>query len=121
VERDGERWLPAAKGIYFEIPDDPEGQGAARELSNVMLAKYAGLPAAWLREQEPKLELEWARAVGLFNARIELTADELRTVQEELEQLLEPYTARPSDEIPRDAAPVRIMAFFMPEAPRGSP
>jgi hypothetical protein len=50
--------------------DEPEGQHAARELSNVMLAKYAALPTAWVREEEPKLELEWARAAGLFNARL---------------------------------------------------
>jgi predicted transcriptional regulator len=44
---DGEaRWTAVVKGIYFEIPDDPEGQAAARELSNVMVAKYGELPVA---------------------------------------------------------------------------
>jgi hypothetical protein len=27
-----------------------------------MLAKYAALPAAWVGEEEPKLDFEWARA-----------------------------------------------------------
>jgi hypothetical protein len=114
---DGElRWEAAVKGIYFEIPDDPEGQRAGRDLSNVMLAKYAALPAAWIGEQEPKLELEWARAAGLFNARIDLTADELRGLQDELEQLLEPFTNRASETMPVGAAKVRILAYFLPEA-----
>jgi hypothetical protein len=114
---DGElRWEAAVKGIYFEIPDDPEGQRAGRDLSNVMLAKYAALPAAWIGEQEPKLELEWARAAGLFNARIDLTADELRGLQDELEQLLEPFTNRASEKMPVGAAKVRILAYFLPEA-----
>ena len=112
------RWGAAVKGIYFEIPEDPEGQRAARDLSNVMLAKYAALPAAWVGEDEPNLELEWARAAGLFNARVDLTADELRRIQDELELLLEPFTTRASQEMPAGVATVRILAYFLPEAKR---
>lgn len=115
------RWKAAAKGIYFEIPEDLEGQRAARDLSNVMLAKYAALPALWVDEEEPKLELEWARAAGLFNARMYLTADELRGIQEDLERLLEPFTTRASEEMPADVARVRILAYFLPEAERSAP
>jgi hypothetical protein len=111
-------WASDVKGIYFENPDnDPERQLAARQLSNVMLAKYAELPASWARDQEPKLQLEWARAAGLFNARIDLTASELRGIQQELERVLEPYTSRDSGDAPADAVPVRVLAFFLPEAP----
>lgn len=115
------RWKAAARGIYFEIPEDLEGQRAARDLSNVMLAKYATLPALWVDEEEPKLELEWARAAGLFNARVDLTPDELRGIQGDLERLLEPFTTRVSEEMPADVARVRILAYFLPEAKRGAP
>jgi predicted transcriptional regulator len=108
------RWSAAVRGIYFEIPDDPEGQAAARELSSVMVSKYADLPASWVRDQEPKLDVEWARAAGLFNARVDLTPSELQTIQEGLERLLEPFTTRSVAESPA-AAPVRVLAFFMPE------
>ena len=114
-------WTTSVKGIYFEIPDEPEAQRAARELSNVMLAKYADLPTAWVREEEPKLELEWARAAGLFNARIDLTAEELRGIQADLERLLEPFTTRSSEDVPAGAAAVRILAYFLPEAGRDLP
>jgi hypothetical protein len=110
------RWATAAKGIYFEIPEDPEGQRAARDLSNVMLAKYAALPAAWVAEEEPKLELQWARAAGLFNARVDLTPDELKGIQTDLERLLEPFTTRSSEDVPIGAAKVRVLAYFLPEA-----
>jgi len=112
-------WAAAVRGIYFEIPDDPEAQRAARDLSNVMLAKYAGLPRAWVQNEEPKLDLAWARAAGLFNARIDLTADELRSIQEQVERLLEPFTNRPPEETPADVATVRILAYFLPDAPAG--
>jgi DNA-binding transcriptional ArsR family regulator len=112
----GRAWTTSAKGIYFEIPDEPKAQQAARELSNTMLAKYADLPTAWAREEEPKLELDWARAAGLFNARVDLTAEELRGIQVDLERLLEPFTARSSEDAPAGAAAVRVLAYFLPEA-----
>lgn len=108
-------WSTEAKGIYFEIPDEPEAQRAARELSNTMLVKYASLPTEWVRWVEPSLDVTWARSAGLFNARPELAPDELRRLQEDLERLLAPFLNRSADERPRDAAPVRITAYFLPE------
>jgi hypothetical protein len=81
-----------------------------------MLVKYADLPGAWARDDEPELDLEWARAAGLFNARVELTPEELREIQVGLERLLEPFSTRTGDDVPAGAAPVRILAFFMPGA-----
>jgi hypothetical protein len=115
VEARGDGWAAAARGIYFEVPEDPEGQRAARRLSTVMMLRYAELPAVWARDAEPGIDVEWARAAGLFNARLELTADELRTIQQELERLLEPFTTRDAADRQAGAAPVRILAFFLPE------
>jgi DNA-binding transcriptional ArsR family regulator len=111
----GDRWEAVGKGFVFEIPDEPEGQAAARELSRVMLLQYVDLPRRWVAEDEPRLELEWARAAGLFNARVAVTPDELRGLQEGLEQLLEPFLTR--DPAPAEASHVRILGYFMPEAP----
>jgi len=110
------RWCAVAKGIFFEIPTDPEGQAAARQLSNAMFLRSVDLPRRWVADAEPELELEWVRAAGLFNARVMVTPDELRSIQEGLERLLEPFTTRKSDDIPAAAAHVRILSYFMPEA-----
>jgi DNA-binding transcriptional ArsR family regulator len=116
IERDGlGRWSTEARGIYFEIPDQPHAQRAARDLSNMMLVKYASVPSEWVKGIEPSLDVTWARATGLFNARVELTPDELRRLQNDLEQLLEPFTNRAESDRPADAAPVRILAYFLPE------
>jgi hypothetical protein len=80
-----------------------------------MLVKYAALPSEWVRRTEPLLDVTWAREAGLFNARPELTPDELRQLQQELERLLEPFVNRPAEDRPADAAPVRITAYFLPE------
>jgi enoyl-CoA hydratase/carnithine racemase len=118
VDRDDAgRWSTIAKGIYFEIPaEEGETQRAARELSAAMIAEYGTLPVTWAERDEPRLETAWARAAGLFNARVALTPDELEAIQAELERLLAPYTTRA--EAPADAEQVRVLAFFLPESPR---
>jgi len=113
VERTGTHWSVVGKGIAFEIPEEPTGQEAARQLRNTMLLQYVDLPRRWVAETEPRLTLEWARSAGLFNARLKLTADELREVQERLEALLEPLLTR--DAPPDGADEVRILAYFMPQ------
>jgi hypothetical protein len=115
VTKDGDEWSAVGRGIYFEIPEEPAGQAAARELTKVMLLREADRPRRWVEDAEPKLTVEWARAAGMFNARVGLTADELRAVQDELERVLAPYTTR--TEPPADAAPVRVLAYFLPEPP----
>ncbi len=113
VEQNGPRWSTLGNGIFFEIPDDPDGQEAARQLSNTMFVQYVDLPRRWVAENEPRLTPDWARAAGLFSARLALTADELRHVQGRLEELLEPYLTRAV--APDEAEEVRILAYFMPE------
>jgi hypothetical protein len=115
VSQVGEEWRAAAKGFVFEIPDEADGQAAARELSTVMMLAYDDLPRRWVAGTEPRLDVDWARAAGLFNARVPLTADELRGVQQGLEHLLEPFLTRDSGTAPAEAREVRILSYFLPE------
>jgi DNA-binding transcriptional ArsR family regulator len=114
-DEDG-RWEAVAKGLVFEIPEDPEGQAAARQLANVMLLQYADEPRRWVAELEPRLELDWVRAAGLLNARVALTPDELRGLQQDLERLLEPFLTREPGDLPPEACRVRVLFYFLPEA-----
>jgi DNA-binding transcriptional ArsR family regulator len=115
VAEDGE-WRATGRGFVFELPDDPEGQEAARQLANAVLLQYVDLPRRWLEDDEPQLPVDWLRAAGAFNARMSLTPDELRELQAGLEALIEPYANRKPADAPDDAASVRILAYFMPEA-----
>jgi DNA-binding transcriptional ArsR family regulator len=107
-------WEAVGKGFVFEIPADPIGQAAARELSRAMFLHYADVPRRWANDVEPRLEVDWARAAGLLNARLLVTADELNELQAALERLLEPLLARQADQAPNDAAHVRLLSYFMP-------
>ena len=117
VESDGDTWTAVGKGVFFQVPDDPVGQTAARALANAMYLRYADLPARWVAQDEPRLELDWIRAAGLFNARLTVTPDELREIQEQLEVLLGPYLTREPGDTPKDGRRVRILSYFMPAPP----
>jgi DNA-binding transcriptional ArsR family regulator len=112
----GETWAVVGKGIFFEIPEDAEGQGAARQLSNAMLLQYADAPRQWVTDVEPQLSQEWARVAGSLNVRLLVNADELQQIQEALEKLLERYVTREPDAAPPEASHVRLLSYFMPEA-----
>jgi Helix-turn-helix domain len=113
----GDRWAAVGKGFVFEIPGEPEGQAAARQLSRVMLLQYVDLPRDWVADDEPRLGPEWARAAGVLNAGVTVTPDELRGLQEGLERLLEPFLTREPAEAPAEAGRVRILGYFLPGAP----
>lgn len=108
-------WAAVGKGIFFEIPEDAEGQAAARALSNVMFLQYVDEPRRWVSDDEPRLTAEWARAAFLLNARARVTPDELRQIQEAVERLLEPYLTRQPAAAPDGASRVRLLSYFMPE------
>lgn len=116
VSRAGDEWRAVAKGFVFEIPEDPEGQSAARELTTVMMLAYDELPRRWVANTESRLALDWARAAGLFHARVMLTPDELRGVQEGLEDVLAPFLTRDPSAASPEARPVRILGYFLPQA-----
>jgi DNA-binding transcriptional ArsR family regulator len=115
VHQAGEAWEAHGRGLFLQLPDDdPEAVAAARALSNVMLLAVEDLPRRWVADAEPRLEAEWAGAAGLFNANPVVTADELARIQEELEDLLEPFLNRSPSDAPADARKVRLLAYFLP-------
>jgi DNA-binding transcriptional ArsR family regulator len=112
---DDGRWEAVAKGLVFEIPEDLEGQAAGRELAGVMLLQYADEPGRWVADDEPRLELDWVRAAGMLNAKVVLTPDELRGLQQDLERLLEPFLTRDPADLPPEARRVRVLGYFLPD------
>ena len=113
----GTTWAAIGKGFVFEVPEQPVGQAAARALSRTMIVHYADLPRRWAVDDEPELELEWTRAAGLLNARLLVTPEELRDLQHQLERVIAPFLTREPNEVPADAAHVRLLTYFLPEAP----
>jgi hypothetical protein len=113
VTVDGDRWSAVGRGMLLEIPDDPEGQRAARELATIVLLRNEHIPRRWAENDEPRLDTAWMRAAGMMNARLRMTPAELDELQQQIERLIEPYVNRG----PADATgSVRLLAYFLPLA-----
>jgi DNA-binding transcriptional ArsR family regulator len=115
-----ERWWQASsRGFRFNLPDDAEGQNAARQLEGEMFAQYGELPQQWLLHDEPRLGTRWRRLGGMANTRIVVTAEELREIEEAVEKLLAPYVRRKDKKPPSGARGVRLLRYVMPEPDDG--
>ena len=115
-----ERWWQAsARGFRFKLPDDAEGQSAARQLQVEMFTRYGELPQQWLLHDEPRLGTRWRRLGGMANTRIEVTPEELRQIEDSIEKLLAPYVRRKEQKPPPGARGVRLLRYVLPE-PEGS-
>lgn len=111
----GRTWEAVATGLLIDLPDDPEGQAAARLLTTRMFLEAAAMPAPWWTDDEPRLTLDWQRVAGLINARMWMTAEELQAVNDQIEELTAPYANRPEADRPEGARRVRVQCYLMPE------
>ncbi|MFU8873830.1 ArsR/SmtB family transcription factor [Micromonospora sp. SL4-19] len=109
-------WQAAARGFRFDVPDDAEGQNAARQLQGEMFAQSAELPQQWLLHDEPRLDTGWRRAAGMANTRIMLTAEEMQQLKDDVEALIARYVQRPEVEAPAGARGVRLLQYILPES-----
>ncbi|WP_435208385.1 ArsR/SmtB family transcription factor [Micromonospora sp. bgisy143] len=109
-------WQAAARGFRFSLPDDAEGQAAARQLRGEMFARYADAPQQWLLQEEPRLDDTWRGLAGVADTSFVATPDELRQLEETIEELLAPYVRRKEDETPPAGAQVvRMLRYLLPE------
>lgn len=105
-------WTAPGRGLYIDTV--PRGaEAAVRRLYGVMISDTTDLPNRWVAEQAGRLDGEWFRASGMFNAKLSLTKDELDELQVRLEDLLAQYLSR--QVAPDDAKAVRVLAYFMAE------
>jgi DNA-binding transcriptional ArsR family regulator len=108
-------WKAAARGFRIEAGDSPESQAAAEVLGRQMLDAARDQVDAWVANTLPALPPEWRRAASMSNTLVWLTPDELRALDEQIDQLLGPYVMRPDAERPAEAAGVRVLRHFLPE------
>ncbi|MFJ6151273.1 ArsR/SmtB family transcription factor [Micromonospora profundi] len=109
-------WQAAARGFRFALPDDAEGQAAGRQLRGEMFARAAEAPQQWLLHDEPRLDDAWRGVAGLADTQFVATVEELRHLEEAIEELLAPYVRRKDDDTqPAGAQLVRMLRYLLPE------
>lgn len=116
TDRRERRWESVARGFRFEMPEDEEGESAARALSREMFARSAGLPHRWVAETEPQLDQVWRKKAGLANTRIVVSPEELAVIEDAIESVLEPYVTRDPAQRPNGCRGVRLLRYVLPEA-----
>ncbi len=122
-EHGRERWWAAvSRGFRYaggaNAETDDEWQ-AATALTRVIEAVEGDLVQTWREAAEPRLEPAWRRLSGRASTRILATADELATLEADIERLLAPYVLRkdaPADTLPAGARGIRILRHLLPEA-----
>jgi DNA-binding transcriptional ArsR family regulator len=107
-------WTAVARGFRIESGDSPESQAAAEVLGLQMINAARDQVDEWVAHTATTLPLEWRRAAGMSNTLVRLTPDEVRALDEQIDQLLGPYVMRAGP--PADAAPVRVLRHFLPES-----
>ncbi|MEU8387949.1 helix-turn-helix domain-containing protein [Micromonospora sp. NPDC048843] len=111
-----ERWWQAvARGFRFTAPEGTEGQTAVQQLRAEMFARNSDAPQQWLLHEEPRLDPEWRTLAGMADTRFVATADELRQLEESIEELIAPYVRRKEKSAPADARIVRMLRYLLPE------
>jgi hypothetical protein len=112
---DESRWSAVGRGLFLDIPTDPEGQTVARQLVGTMLLDGSDAPQRWVEADMPRLDSRWFAAAGRLSVRVRLTPQELNQIQAAFEEILQPYVNRPTD-FEADLHNVRILSYFMPSS-----
>lgn len=114
---EADRWCAVGRGLFLQVPVDPEGQAAARHLVGLMLLDGAEAPQNWVKQEMRSLDARWFAAAGRLSVRVMLTPQELEEIQAAFEKILEPYVNRlpaDSEASVTDRRNVRILGYFLP-------
>jgi hypothetical protein len=69
----------------------------------------------WVNQTAAALPPEWRSAASVSNTLVWLTPDELRRLDDQIDELLGAYVMRPDAERPAQAGRVRVLRHFLPE------
>jgi DNA-binding transcriptional ArsR family regulator len=109
-------WKAAARGFRITADDDRPESHAAREVLGLrMLDQARDQLDEWVEHTAAALPPAWRRAATWSNTGVWLTPDELRALDEQIDQLLGAYVMRAEADRPADAGRVRILRQFLPE------
>lgn len=105
-------WRAAGQGFRFEVdPNDPD---AANDLHDALEAVEGDLVRDWARATRPNLEPEWLAVATRRNTGLVVTPDELRELDDRIEQLLAPLANREPHNAPAGARRVRMLIQVLP-------
>ncbi|MEV4641464.1 helix-turn-helix domain-containing protein [Actinoplanes sp. NPDC049548] len=112
-------WQATARSTsWTDDSDDPESRAAADQLNAAILGQYMRRAEAYLavRGDEPA---EWRKAAGFSDDMIYVTAEQLATLTQQVEALLEPYRDKATRS--EGSRAVTVVQLVMPTPEHGAP
>ncbi|MEV0841751.1 helix-turn-helix domain-containing protein [Actinocatenispora sera] len=107
-------WRAVGRGFRFQAdPADPE---AASRLFDALEAAEGDLVGQWREQVRHRLDADWMSAATRRNTGLLATAEELRALDDAIEQLLLPLARRDPAEAPPDARKTRLLLYLLPSA-----
>jgi hypothetical protein len=106
--------------LRFSPPPEtaaPAEDEAYRMLSQQLFSHGLAQAQQWSDTVEPILPREWLPYAGTSNTRVVVTVEELAAIEAEIEEILALYVNRPRGDVPPAALGVRLLRYYMPEAP----
>ncbi len=107
-------WRAVGRGFRFDV--DAADPQAAEALRDALEETEGNLIGEWLRDTRPLLEPEWVAVSTRWNTGVVATADELRRLEEAIEELLAPLANREPGDAPLGSRRVRILRHTLASA-----
>ena len=103
---------------YSDLHEDPDTAVAARELDRMLRQRYLDRLAAFY-ETRSGYPLAWQETTGGSQALLHVTPEELKSLDDTIMALLEPYLDRNTDPSrrPAESLPVEVLLFAYPVRP----
>jgi DNA-binding transcriptional ArsR family regulator len=111
-------WQAVGRGFRFDV--DPADPQASNMLRDAVETVEGDLVATWVRSVRPRLETEWLAVATRRNTGLVATREELRDLDDAIEQLLAPLANRDPEDAPEDARRTRLLLYLMPAAEGGA-
>ncbi|GAA2375121.1 transcriptional regulator [Catellatospora methionotrophica] len=111
-------WRARGRGMHWSA-----GAGESTEFvaaSRLLRDEFTNHALTSLRSywrDEDTYDASWQEAAFVLADTAAMTADEVQEVNEELRQLIARFRDRPDGQRPKDARPVRLFGFGVPEQP----
>lgn len=107
-------WQAVGRGFRFDV--DPADPDASELLRDALEEAEDDLVGEWTRSTRPRLEVEWLAAASRRHQGLVASPEELRALDDAIEQLLAPLALRDPADAPPGARRARLLLHILPGA-----
>lgn len=107
-------WRAVGRGFRFDF--DPADPDASDLLRDTLESVEGDLVGEWTATTRPRLEPEWRAVATRRNGGLVASPEELRALDDAIEQLIAPLATRDPADAPPGARRTRLLFYVLPSA-----